>query len=178
MGEDNDSTTAQRLKLLELYIAPGRQGPGAARSAPTVKATAAARVDIIDHVAASVDEVITHTRAAAPHAGDIPRERANIYDWAFEHTATADADVQRGRDILIYRQGLEHAIAMGDTKVVRRHPCPACGCWGLIWSGARQRAACVNAYCTDTDGLARTWTLQRLAQEHIAREEKRRARAT
>jgi predicted RNase H-like nuclease len=178
MGEDNDSTTAQRLKLLELYVVPGRQGPAAARSAPTVKATAAARVDIMDHMAAAVDEVITHTRAAAPHAGDIPRERANIYDWYREHTAVADADVQRGREILIYRQGLEHAIAMGDTKVVRTHPCRACGCVGLFWDRVTRKAVCVNQRCTSPKGLTNTWSLSDLAEDHIRRQETRKLRAT
>jgi hypothetical protein len=179
MGEDTEETAEQRMRLLEKYsVGPGRQGPPALRSAPTATAIPAARIDVIDHMAAAVDEVITHTRAAAPEAGPIPADRAGIYSWAREHTADSDADVQRGRELLIYRQGLEHAIAIGDHRVVRKHPCPACGCWGLLWSGARRRAVCVNAYCTDINGLAHAWTLQRLAQEHIAREEKRHARAT
>jgi hypothetical protein len=179
MGEDTEKTAEQRMRLLEkYYVGPGRQGPPTLRSAPTATAIPAARVDVIDHMDASVDEIITHTRAVTPDAGPIPAKRAGIYSWAREHTARSDADVQRGRELLIYRQSLEHAIAMGDHRVVRKHPCPACGCWGLIWSGARHRAACVNAYCTDTEGLARTWTLHRLAEEHITRQEKRRVRAT
>lgn len=178
MGQDEDSSTpARRLKLLEGFIAPGRTGGDAARTAPTATSRPAAVLDVIDHMHASVDEVITYTRAHAPGARR-PADLSDIYDWAREHTADLAPADQRARETLIYRQSLEHAIQMGDTKVVRPHPCPACGCFGLQWMAAMRRAVCTNLRCVDADGMTTAWTLRTLAKAHIARQESRYVRAT
>ncbi len=57
-----------------------------------------------------------------------------------EETANLDEERQKARDALIYRQGLEHAILMGDHKVVRPHPA----------------AAATPTACTGT-GTTRSW---------------------
>ena len=133
---------------------------------------------ICDHIDAAVTEVITHTRAANPDAG-LPDDLARVYDWAREHTALAPDDVQFRRDVLEYRHRLEHAIAAGDTRVVRPHRCPSCNTIGLHWQTDRQRAVCLNLHCARTNhGRSRSWTLGRLAFERVAAEKSLRECAT
>ena len=133
---------------------------------------------VCDHIAASVTEVVTHTRAANPDAG-LPDSIAGVYDWAREHTQAAPDDVQFRRDVLEYRHSLEHAITAGDIKVVRPHRCPACGTIGLHWQTERQRAVCLNLHCARANrGVARAWTLGRLAFERVAAEKSLRHCAT
>ncbi|MGA4867521.1 hypothetical protein ACPB9J_33345 [Streptomyces lavendulocolor] len=176
MGED-DSAKARLQLLQQEFTTPG-QGAPAVRSRPQAEPGDPVRLAIIDHMAASVDEVITHTRAVAPDAGPVPARPHDIYDWAVRATPDLDDDRRHSRDAMIYRQGLEHAIAMGDTKVVRPHPCPGCRCVGLFWDTVRRRAVCVNRYCAGKSGASRTWTLRELADAHIERKESRRLRAT
>jgi hypothetical protein len=177
MGEDTD-TPAARLRLLQEEFVTPRRGGRAARSAPTATAISPAALDVIDLMDASVDEVISHTRAVAPDAGPIPARRHDIYDWARAATPRLDPDRHHAREAMIYRQSLEHAIAMGDTKVVRTHPCRACGCVGLFWDRVTRKAVCVNQRCTSPKGLTNTWSLSDLAEDHIRRQETRKLRAT
>jgi hypothetical protein len=178
MGEDDTDTPAARLRLLQKEFVTPRRGGRAERSAPTATAVTPAVLDVIDHMAASVHEVIAHTRAHAPDAGPIPADRAGIYDWAREHTEHLEPELQRVRETVIYRQGLEHAIQAGDTKVVRTHPCRACGCVGLFWDRVTRKAVCVNQRCTSPKGGTNAWSLSQLADDHIRRQETRRLRAT
>ncbi|MFC8207891.1 hypothetical protein [[Kitasatospora] papulosa] len=119
-------------------------------------------------MAASVTEAETHVLAAAPGAGRYTGKAADVYNWMRGRTAHLDDTQQSAREALIYRQGLEHAIAAGDTKVIRPHRCPACRTYGLFWREQAGHAACVNRHCVDEHGLSRTWSLERLAQQHIA----------
>ena len=122
----------------------------------------------LDHITASVREVAEHTRALNPHAGPVPEAAAAVYDWAREHTEHADPiDRERG-EVIEYRQMLEHAVRAGDIKVIRRHRCPKCRCWGLMWLGEAQRAVCTNTECVDRDGFSNQFSLSRLATEHVA----------
>lgn len=174
-----DDTASHRLRLLQAYyVEPGRSGTPGQRSAPTRKASAPLNLGIVSHMAASVAEVEQHTRAAAPQAGPRPAEAHKVYDWMREHTAHLDHERQLAREAIIYRQGLEHAICMGNTKIVRRHRCPGCGCVGLFWDSLRFAAVCVNRYCTDDDGMSSAWSLARLAQQHVAAQETFGTRAT
>ncbi|MFJ1900444.1 hypothetical protein [Streptomyces sp. NPDC088115] len=174
-----DDTTAQRLRLLQAeFTQHVRTGPGDGRSATKTEAPAPIDLGVVDRIRAAVYEVEAHTRAAAPDAGRFTGDAVEVYDWAREHTADLDEGRQQAREAVIYRQGLEYAIAMGDESVVRKHPCPECGCWGLYWRAASNRAVCVNHYCVDDDGLANKWKLARLAQEHVARKESSARRAT
>ncbi|MFF7476600.1 hypothetical protein [Streptomyces sp. NPDC008092] len=135
-------------------------------------------VRVADHIQASVTEVITRTRDANPDAG-LPKRIEDVYDWAREHTEHAPDDVRFRRDTLEYRHRLEHAIAAGDTAVVRPHRCPSCGTLGLHWNTDRQRAVCLNLHCARTNqGISRSWTLGRLAFERTATEKTLRECAT
>ncbi|MET9436964.1 hypothetical protein [Streptomyces sp. NPDC006551] len=176
---NHDETTARRLRLLQSeFIQPGRRGPSAGRTTRPTEPAAPINLGILDYMRASVDEVEQHTRAAAPNAGPRPAEVDAIYDWYREHTAHLEPEKQLHREVVIYRQGLEHAIQMGDDKAIRRHPCPACATWGLFWNAALGKALCVNHYCTDDRGASRSWTLAYLAQQHVARQESSARRAT
>lgn len=177
-----DDTTEQRLRLLHAeFTQHTRTGPpGDGRSSRPVVAPAPLDLDVIDYMAAAATEVEQHTRAAewSRPAGPVPADVTRVYDWARDHTADHAPEQQAVLEAIIYRQGLELALRMGDTTVIRKHPCPQCRCWGLVWSPAAQKATCVNQYCVDSGEISRTWSLARLAQQHIARQETSRTRAT
>jgi hypothetical protein len=181
MGLGHDDTTAQRLRLLQQeFTQPVRTGPGDGRSSRPSHAPAPIDLGVVDRIRAAVYEVEHHTRSSdwtAP-AGPVPADPAGVYDWARQHTAHLEPELQQAREAIIYRQGLEHAIAMGDTTVVRKHPCPECGCFGLYWREAAQRAVCVNHFCVDGNLMSHAWELKRLAHDHIARKESLVHRAT
>ena len=171
MGGDSYSTTAaRRLRTLhaEHLRPPTRPADGMPRPT-TVHAPVPIDLDILDYIETATHEVIAHTYTAAPTAGPAPTETAAIYAWAEEATAHLDAERLLIRDALLVRQGMEHALRAGDDTVIRREPCPACACWGLFWSPATSTAACVNKRCTTATGRTSRWTLQQLAEQHIAR---------
>lgn len=178
MGIGDDTTAARRLRLLQReFTQPERRPePGARRTAPT--ATAPLNLGIVDYIGAAVAEVEQHTRSAAPDAGDYLGDAAGVYDWMREHTAHLDDERQATREQVIYRQSLEHAILMGNDKVVRPHRCPECQCFGLLWDSARRKAVCSNLDCVDDRGLTNAWSLNRLAFERITAEKKLNSRAT
>lgn len=122
---------------------------------------------VVDHIDASVREVVDYTREVAPDAEPLPKRVQDVYQWVVENTATASEAIQQRRDTIVYRQSLEHAIAMGDTKVIPPHRCPRCRTFGLMWQRPIQRAACTNVRCLTPDGMSSTWTLAKLAFEHV-----------
>ncbi|MET8746338.1 hypothetical protein [Streptomyces sp. NPDC004728] len=170
MGLGADNTAARRLRLLQQeFVQPVRSGPGDGRSSRITESPSLVNLSVVDRIRAAVYEVETHTRTVAPNAGQYTGDESRVYDWARQHTAHLEAKQQNAREAIIYRQGLEHAIAAGDTAVIRRHPCPQCSCYGLYWREAVRRAVCVNHFCTDDDGVSHMWELKRLAHEHVAR---------
>lgn len=175
-----DDTTAQRLRLFQAeFTQHVRTGPGDGRSSHPAFAPVPLDLAVIDRIRAAASEIETHTRAEDPAAGHFTGDATRVYDWAREHTAHLAPERQAAREAIIYRQGLELAIAMGDaTAAIRPHPCPQCGCYGLFWDTVRRAAVCVNRYCVDEDGLCNTWQLKRLAYEHVARENGSVRRAT
>ena len=126
----------------------------------------------------SLQEATAFTLQANKDAAPRPKQAEQVYQWMVEETPDLSAEDQRARDALIYRQGLEHAIVMGDSKTIRRHACPGCGTWGLFWRGDIEAAVCVNRYCADDDGIARRWSLAEIADDHLGRRDSSRRRAT
>jgi hypothetical protein len=167
MGNSADGTAAETLQHLQRYFREHPvTGPVEGHST-VVNPGAPLNLGTLDHIRDSVREVVTHTRAANPEAGPVPTEEAAVYDWAREHTEHApEADRQR-LAVIEYRQSLEHAVRAGDHKVIRRHPCPKCRTWGLMWQPSMQRALCTNTECVDRDGFSRTVSLASLAHEHV-----------
>lgn len=182
VGNGDDTTAAKRLRLLQKeFTQPGRSVEPGGRTSPTVTASAPLRLGIIDYIGAQVGEVVAHARTdmpdTHPDATPQPTEPAAVYGW-WQSMPVADENRRDARDQVIYRQCLEHAILMGDHKVVRPHPCPECECWGLLWDTARRRAVCTNLDCVDKNGLGHAWTLKRLAYEHVTSKRILKTRAT
>jgi hypothetical protein len=168
-GESTEDTAAARLRQLTQYfrehpVTGPVEGHTASRSAPAPLSLAT-----LDHIHASVNEVIDHTRTANPTAGPAPTRADAVYKWARENTAHAPEAVQQRRETIEYRQYLEHAIRAGDwRKVIRPQRCPECRTFGLMWQTDMQAALCTNTRCVDKDGFSTTVTLARLAHEHVA----------
>lgn len=194
-GDTTESAAAMLRLLQDEFLTPGSPRRDI-RVAQSTEPAAPLRLAIYDHIKATGDEIAGLTeslRAAAPTTPR-PAEADRVYAWMVAETAHLEAEVQLARDAVIYRQGLEHAILMGETKVIRRHACPACDTWGLMWdrdrytatgagpdeepTGPRGAVVCLNRYCADDDGAATTWTLAQLAEDHVARRTRTAARAT
>jgi hypothetical protein len=181
MGMGDETATARaRLRLLKTeYATPGLRQPGPrTRSAPQPRPSTPADLGIIDHVAQTVREIVTHTYAVAPDAGPAPADDAAKYDWMRQHTSNLAAEQQMARDAMLARHSLEHALAAGDETVIRREACPRCRCWGLFWRAAGQRAFCANSTCTDPSGRPSVWTLRQLAENRVAAQNARSVAAT
>ncbi|MCF0086640.1 MULTISPECIES: hypothetical protein [unclassified Streptomyces] len=167
MDRTDAAAAAQSLHLLAAYF---RQHPATGpslRAAPTATASAPLNLGAVDHITAAVTEVADYTRQAAPDAGPLPEEARDVYRWMIENTSAAPEAVQFQRDVLIYRQHLEHALRMGDKAVIRPHRCPACRTFGLLWRAPAGKALCTNRKCVAGDGTSRMWTLHQLAHEHV-----------
>ncbi len=176
---DDSDGAATRLHHLQRYFREHPVTGPVEGHRSVVTPGAPLQLDTLDHIQASVREIAGHTYALNPAAGPVPAESAAVYDWAREHTEHAD-DIDRQRLAVVeYRQYLEHCIRAGEYKVIRRHPCPKCGTWGLMWQTERRRALCTMTECVDRDGVSTTVSLPRLAHAHVmSRENLRRANAT
>jgi hypothetical protein len=173
-GNTDDDTAAGRLHTLATYYRQHRvTGPAghsyissAPRPTPADPA-APINVDIVDHIDACVREIVDETLAVNPDAGPLPPVVAGAYGWYLENTTAAPEYAQQRRDVIIYRQNLEHAIALGEYKVIRPHRCPQCRTFGLFWRRDAERAVCTNRRCLTPEGLSNKWTLAQLAYEHV-----------
>jgi hypothetical protein len=186
----DDDTATQRLAELTQFFrerpVTGPAGHSYISSEPrgtTVHPAAPVNLHVVDHIDATVREIADYTREANPDADPLPERVQDVYAWCVENTETAPEDVQLRRDAIIFRQHLEHAIAMGDHravyKAVRPIRCPECRTLGLFWRPQLGQAICTNRRCLTRDGLAHRWTLERLAYEKVAAEQKnRRVHAT
>ncbi len=177
---DAADTAAARLGQLHAYFrehpVTGPEGHSytafQART-PAVASPALTDLDTVERIDSAVAEVVHHTRAVNPDAGPLPGYVAGVYAWAREHTQHAPEVEQQRRDTREYRHYLEHAIAAGDTSVVRPHRCPDCQTFGLFWPRTNGRnvkalVVCVNRHCADRNGgISRTHSLARLAFEHV-----------
>lgn len=179
MGDESTDSAAARLRELNTYFRTHPvTGPVEGRS-PNATASVPVSLAVVDHIRACVREVVDHTLAANPKAGPVPAEVEAVYAWCRENTRESDETVQLRREIIEYRQGLEHALRAGDDKVIPPHRCPECRTFGLRWVVDQQAALCTNPDCVDRDGFSHTFALARLAFEHVtARKNLRQARAT
>lgn len=178
MGSEADDA-ARSLKLLDTHFHRHPENGPTERRAPGSAASTPLNLAMVDHIGACINEVVDHAREiTAGPLKPLPERAAAVYAWYLEQTADAGPEQVLRRDIVIYRQHLEHAIALGEHKVVRAHPCPACETWGLMWQPTTRRALCPNRYCRDRNGMARTWSLARLATAHVTAQENRARSAT
>ncbi|MEV5703111.1 hypothetical protein AB0L55_37220 [Streptomyces anthocyanicus] len=179
MNQPEDSAAARLRQLNQYFLQHPVTGPTEGRT-PTRTPGAPLSLATLDHVQASVAEVVEHARATNPDAGPAPSRADAIYDWARQHTEHADEAAQQRAAVIEYRQYLEHAIRAGDwRKAIRPQRCPECRCFGLMWQAGMQQALCTNTECVDRDGTSTTVTLARLAHEHIAgRKKLRQVRTT
>lgn len=179
MGAQDEDTATNRLSLLQQHFREHpRTTPPAGPRTRAVHPGTPANLAVIDHIATSVREVADYTRQNVPDAQPLPERVQDVYRWCIAQTEHAPQDVQQRRDTIVYRQRLEHAIAMGDTSVIRPHRCPACNTMGLMWRDELQKVLCTNRRCLTKQGMSRTWSLARLAYEHVAVEKTLRGCAT
>ncbi|MEU1133533.1 hypothetical protein ABZ383_27375 [Streptomyces sp. NPDC005900] len=178
MGMGDADSAAIRMRLIEAEFTTPRRTGDSGRRARSTEPAAPVDLGILAYMQASVDEVVSHTRAAAPDAPPPPATASAVYHWMDQNTAHLDAEKRQAAEVIVYRQALEHALAVGDESVVRRHPCPDCGCWGLFWRASARRAACVNRHCSGEGQAAHTFTLAQLARRHVASRESAVRRAT
>jgi hypothetical protein len=185
MGRTDDDTATGRLSQLAAhfreYPVTGPAGHSYISSAPRPTATTPAalvNLTVVDHIAACVAEVVDHTRKVNPDAGPLPARTSAVYAWYMANTANAPEAEQQRRDTIVYKQSLEHALAMGETKAVRPHRCPDCNTFGLMWSAQMQQIVCTNRKCLTEDGTSRIVTSARIAYHHIAAGKSVRVRAT
>jgi hypothetical protein len=186
---EDDTAPALLAELVHCFRERPVTGPAGhsyIASEPRATAThpgAPLNLTVVDHIDATVKELADYTRETNPDAEPLPAHVEDVYRWCVENTQNAPEDLQQRRDTIVYRQKLEHAIAMGDhdfvRKAVRPIRCPACRTFGLMWRSEDQKAVCTNGRCLTKDGLSHRWGLARLAYEHIAGQQKSvRVRAT
>lgn len=102
----DDTTTEKRLRLLQAeFTQHQRREPGDGRTATRTTSPAPLDLNVFDRIRAAVNEVVEHTRTAAPDAGPIPADETRIYDWSRQHTAHLNDERQQARETFIYRQG-------------------------------------------------------------------------
>jgi hypothetical protein len=171
---DDDTATGRLNALLGHLRQRPTTGPAGHSYIPSgphthpTESPALVDLSIVDHITAAIREVVADTLAVNPAPSPLPHRVEAAYDWYRHNTANADSAQRQRRDTIIYRQRLEHAIAAGDTSVVRPHRCPACRCFSLFWKRELGKAVCTNGECLTKDSLSHKWDLARLAYEHIA----------
>ncbi|MEU3592884.1 hypothetical protein [Streptomyces filamentosus] len=127
---------------------------------------------MLDHIATCDNEIarfIADARSApAPEPEPGQPGRAGVYERARVQADHLGVDWKAYLVAMEWRHAVSSALLMGDTDVICREPCPACGTWGLVWAETHKAAMCVNRYCADQDG-PRMWTLAQLAVERASR---------
>jgi hypothetical protein len=179
MGRNTAGDAASALRLLnspDLRENP-EHGPRD-RRAPSTTPSTPLNISAVDYVTRQVGAIVDYTTSVTTEPKPMPQHLEDIYEWCLEQTAEADIAEQRRRDTLIETHALEHAIRLGETEEVCKHPCPRCGCWGLEWDHGGNRALCLNRRCRTPDGHASTWTPARLAGQKVRRTEIWRRNAT
>lgn len=179
MGRDAAADASRSLRLLnsdDLRQHPVT-GPVERRNASATPGTPL-NLGIIDYLAKTVQEVVDHTTTVIAQPGPLPARVEDVYDWCLKNTADAGDAQRRYRETMFETHRLEHAVRLGEFDEVCKHPCPRCGCWGLMWDHGGNRALCTHRKCRTPDGTASTWTLTRLAAQKVRRTEIWRRNAT
>lgn len=174
-GDTSEDTAAGRLHQLDQYYrehpVTGADGHSYISNQPRPSATHPGlpfNVRVLEHIDRTVTEVVDHTREINPEATPPPENVLDVYRWCAENTAHAPEVEQQRRETLEYRHWLEHAVAAGDTKVIRPHRCPDCMTFGLMWDNLTRQVRCTNRDCVDEQGLGTVVSFSRLAHERIA----------
>lgn len=180
MGRTSAASATTALRLLsnpDLRQQPAT-GPTTRRATPSTPGTPL-NVGLVDYLDEHRGEVVGHVRSLTPGQDvHLPAQDEDFYAWYIAQTGHAGANDQAFRDMVIERHALEHAIALGETEAVCKHPCPSCGCWGLMWDEDTGKAKCTQPRCRTPEGLSPRWTLARLAAQKIQRTEIWRRSAT
>lgn len=178
-GETSADSATQSLRHLANYFherpVTGPDGHSYISNQPRATNThpgLPVNVRVLERIDQTVAEVVAYTREVNPNAGQPPEDVRDVYRWCVEHTAHAPEVQQQRREILEYQHALEHAVAAGETDVIRPHRCPECRTFGLMWDGHRRVIRCTNRECVDTGGLGTIVDFNRLAQQYIAEKRK------
>ncbi|MFC9891495.1 hypothetical protein [Streptomyces pilosus] len=177
MGQEDTSTdsASQSLCYLSRYFrerpVTGPDGHSYTSNEPRPTAThpgLPVNVRVLERIDQTVAEVVAYTREVNPQAEPFSDDSVNVYRWCVENTVHAPEAQQLRREVLEYRHSLEHAVAAGETDVIRPHRCPECRTFGLMWDGHTRQIRCTNRECVDDNGLGTVVDFARLAQEHVA----------
>lgn len=167
VGDDITSTAGSELRALQREVyQPAARVSDNSRVHTSPSPAPPLRLALIDLLQKNVDEVVSHARAVNPDPTPVPHDRAHIYAWQAENTKHLDGERALIRDAMVHRQTLEHGIARGDDRVIRRMQCPACACWSLLWQRVERKAVCISQLCVTPAGRPHTWTLQQVAEGH------------
>lgn len=174
-GDTSADSAAQSLRHLAQYFrerpVTGPDGHSYISNQPRPTSThpgLPVNVRVLERIDQTVAEVVAYTREVNPQADPPPADVCDVYRWCVENTAHAPEVEQQRREVLEYRHALEHAVAAGETDVIRPHRCPECRTFGLMWDSHRRVIRCTNRECVDDNGLGTVVDFARLAQEHIA----------
>lgn len=170
MGNQDSATShtaAAAMRLLRTNLTqPRAVDHEATRRTTRVHGAPTIDLGLLEHLENTRTELIGATRRANPDAGPAPVDE-RIYAWSDAATAHLAPHERLARDMVAYRQGLEHALRAGDHQAIRRERCPACRCYSLLWRERIQRAVCIQRECRDEIGRAPQWHLRQLAQYHL-----------
>ncbi|MEU8682944.1 hypothetical protein [Streptomyces sp. NPDC048611] len=169
MGNQDSATptAATSMRLLRNQLTqPRPTNPEATRRATRVHGAPVVDLGLLDHLEETRTELIAATRRANPNAGPAPVDEG-IYAWSDAATAHLQPGERQARDVVAHRQALEHALRVGDERVIRQERCPGCRCYSLMWRGTIERAVCIQARCRDEIGRASQWELKQVAHHHV-----------
>lgn len=155
--------TASRSPIPARPVGPSTSTRRATSAPPT-------HLGIVDHMVASRDELVSHTRAEVPAeylARPVPAVQADVYDWVVESSVYMDEKARMVCEAIMVRQGLEAALLAGNWAVVRKHRCLNCRCLSLTWRPEFRAAACMNLNCSDEQGMTSRFTLAQLAERVV-----------
>jgi hypothetical protein len=157
---------------------PSRGGRGYVRASSTraTEPEAPVDLDLVDYLEGHVAELralASQSRLVGPLPAP-PTSGAETYEWARHAVPEGEQTVL---DAIEWRHLAEHRLRLdaGDQRMIRQQPCPACGCWGIVWDRHAESVRCVNRRCLDDNGAPVVWTLHQIAVHAIRRANQRQA---